>query len=91
LVYAAKDGKVIVHYPPPNGHFKGHPIYGGMMLIDHGGGIYTLYGHFKRTFVGEGQRVKRGQEIGVQGNTGISTGDHVHFEILIDPTIYFKE
>lgn len=90
-VYAVKDGIVAISYPPPNGHFKGHPIYGGMLLIDHGDGVFTLYGHFKTTYVREKMIVKKGQLIGVQGNTGLSTGPHLHFEILVDPVLALEE
>jgi len=84
-VYAVKEGVVAINFPPPNGHYKGHPIYGGLIIIDHGKGLYTLYAHLSKGFVTEKQVVKKGQQIGVQGNTGQSTGPHLHFEILVDP------
>ncbi len=86
-IFAAQDGRVVIHFPPPNGYFKGHPIYGGLVIIDHGSGVFTLYGHMKTTFVKEGMEVKKGQKIGIQGSTGISTGPHLHFEILFDPAL----
>lgn len=90
-VLAAQDGRVVIHFPPPNGYFKGHPIYGGLIIIDHGSGIFTLYGHMKTTFVQEGMEVKQGQKIGVQGSTGVSTGPHLHYEILFDPALVLNQ
>lgn len=65
--------------------------YGNQIVIDHGDGISTLYGHCSALFVSEGQDVQQGQAIGAVGSTGISTGPHLHFGVLIngvpvDPT-----
>ncbi|HEX2909722.1 MAG TPA: LysM peptidoglycan-binding domain-containing protein [Chloroflexia bacterium] len=58
--------------------------YGNSVLIDHGGGIQTRYGHFiSSPPVRVGQRVAKGQVIGYEGSTGNSTGCHVHFEVLV--------
>ena len=84
-VFAVKAGTVCVHFPPPNGHYRGHPIYGGMVVIDHGNGLYSMYAHMKKTFVWERQFVEQGDTIGIQGSTGESTGPHLHFEVLVDP------
>ena len=89
-VKAAAYGKVIAHWPPPNYYFKGHPVFGGTIIIFHGGGLYTLYGHLSKTFVHERDMVQQGQVIGLQGNTGKSTGEHLHFEVIIDPIILFN-
>lgn len=67
--------------------------YGNYILIDHGGGMSTGYGHLSRIFVSTGQQVQRGQAIGAVGSTGASTGPHLHFEVRIsgkptDPTAY---
>ncbi len=55
--------------------------YGYMVVIDHGFGIYTLYGHNARNLVKKGERVARGQTIAFVGSTGRSTAPHLHFEI----------
>ena len=84
-VKAAADGVVVEHWPAPNGFYKGHPIYGGLVVINHQDGTHTLYAHLSSTYVSEGDRVKAGRTIGRQGNSGKSTGEHLHFEIVIDP------
>jgi len=87
FIYAAADGVVVDHWPPPDRWYSGHPVFGGMVTIDHGGGIFTLYGHMRATLVKRGDTVTRGQKIGRQGNTGISDGEHLHFEVIVDPEI----
>ena len=67
--------------------------YGNVLEIDHGGGIVTKYAHCSRIVVHVGQHVDRGQVIANVGNTGLSTGPHLHYEIhvngkVVDPLTY---
>jgi len=57
--------------------------YGNAMVIDHGHGIVTRYGHMQAFNVKPGQRVRRGDVIGFVGNTGRSTGYHLHYEVWV--------
>ncbi len=61
--------------------------YGNYVVVAHGGGIQTLYGHLLATTVTVGQSVVRGQEIGMEGSTGFSTGPHCHFELRVDGAV----
>jgi len=58
--------------------------YGLRIVVNHGGGMQTLYAHCSQTYVTAGQSVSRGQTIGLQGNTGWSTGPHLHFEVIVN-------
>ena len=69
--------------------------YGNCVMISHGNGIVTLYGHMQSVAVGYGQQVSRGQVIGYVGSTGVATAPHCHFEIRVnggqtDPAPYFS-
>jgi LysM repeat protein len=75
-ILAAADGEVIIS---KNSGYNGG--YGSYIVIKHGNGTQTLYGHLSATLVGVGERVTQGQVIGKMGSTGKSTGVHVHFEI----------
>jgi len=75
-VLATGDGKVVVA--------KWDPGLGWLVEIDHGFGFCTRYGHNDKLFVKEGDTVKRGEPIGLLGNTGKSTGPHVHYEVLVE-------
>jgi len=59
------------------------PDYGHTVIIDHGHEIRTLYGHLHKILVTQGQRVERGQQFALTGNTGKSSGPHLHYEILV--------
>ncbi|MCW5936632.1 MAG: peptidoglycan DD-metalloendopeptidase family protein [Fimbriimonadaceae bacterium] len=75
-IYAAGSG-VVISAGWRNG-------YGNAVVIDHGGGRSTLYGHCSRLFVQEGQKVSAGHHIAAVGSTGFSTGPHLHFEVRIN-------
>ena len=69
--------------------------YGYCVVIDHGGGVATLYGHSSKLLVSSGQKVSKGQVIALVGTTGMSTGNHLHFEVLkngatTDPMPYLR-
>lgn len=86
-IFAANDGKVITA-----GWYGG---YGNTVIIDHGGGVTSLYAHNSSLTVSVGQYVSKGQQIARAGSTGNSTGPHCHFEILIngsttDPMNYIR-
>ena len=75
-IYAAASGTVVYA-----GWISG---YGYAVIIDHGGGVSTLYGHNEELNVGEGQSVSKGDVIAYCGSTGNSTGPHCHFEVRVD-------
>ena len=58
--------------------------YGNETLIDHGGGLATLYAHQSSIGVSTGEVVSRGEQIGLVGSTGLSTACHLHFEVRIN-------
>jgi murein DD-endopeptidase MepM/ murein hydrolase activator NlpD len=75
-VFAAMDGQVIVAGK--------HKAYGNYVVVDHGNGVVTLYGHHKLNLVHEGDIVHRGQKIAEVGRTGNATGPHLHFELKVN-------
>jgi murein DD-endopeptidase MepM/ murein hydrolase activator NlpD len=86
-IYATADGFVKYAGFSTNG-------YGNHVIINHGFGYETLYGHMVRVSASQGQQVKRGQVIGYVGSTGKSTGPHLHYEVhksgvQIDPINFF--
>lgn len=82
---AAASGSPIVATSPgvvsAEGYYGG---YGDLVVINHGGGVETRYGHMSRSNVVAGQHVQRGDVIGYVGSTGLSTGPHLHYEVRID-------
>ncbi len=58
--------------------------YGNRIKINHGFGYQTIYAHLSKIFVYEGEHIKRGQQIGTVGNTGKSTGPHLHYEVIVN-------
>jgi murein DD-endopeptidase MepM/ murein hydrolase activator NlpD len=81
-LYAADDGVVTIAQGGWNGG------YGNTIVIDHGGGIKTRYGHASKLFVKVGDTVQKGENIAAMGSTGRSTGSHLHFEVLINGARY---
>lgn len=77
-VEAANDGVVT---------FAGYlGIYGNCVILDHGLGLFSLYGHLSSMEVEKGQSVSRGQSLGRTGKTGLAAGDHLHFTMLVQGT-----
>lgn len=86
-IYATSDGVVQTAGFSTDG-------YGNKVVINHGYGFQTLYGHMVRVKARPGQSVKRGEVIGYVGSTGKSTGSHLHYEVIkrgakVDPVYYF--
>ena len=75
-VEASNDGRVV--YAAPLG------IYGNCIVVDHGYGLQTIYGHLSEIAVHEGDMVKRGQIMGKSGQTGMAGGDHIHFSMQLE-------
>ncbi|MGN0639575.1 MAG: murein hydrolase activator EnvC family protein [Oscillospiraceae bacterium] len=98
-IYTVQSGTVIkVSNTCPHDYSKYYSCgcgggWGNYIVVDHGGGVSTLYAHCRKIFVYEGQQVTRGDVIGLVGCTGWSTGDHLHFEVRengyrVDPFKY---
>ncbi|MBI5493316.1 MAG: M23 family metallopeptidase [Deltaproteobacteria bacterium] len=75
-IVASADGIVVAAGPDPG--------LGMTVVISHGYGIKTVYGHLDKVLVHAGQKVKRGLEIATMGNTGRSTGPHLHYEVSLN-------
>ncbi|MBN2532501.1 MAG: M23 family metallopeptidase [Spirochaetales bacterium] len=87
-IRASRDGKILkIGY---------NQVYGKYIIIQHDNGFQTFYGHLRKETVGKGKIVHQGDKIGEMGNTGYSTGFHVHFSIYkngetVDPLLYLKK
>ncbi len=75
-VPAANDGRVV--------WAANLGIYGNCVVLDHGYGLQSIYGHMSEIDVKPGDMVKKGQTIGKSGTTGLAGGDHLHFSMQID-------
>ncbi len=87
-IFAANHGRVI--------HVGEIGIYGNVVIIDHGYGLHTLYGHLHQAQVQEADEVRKGDVIGTSGETGLVFGDHLHFEmrvsgVPVNPVEWFDE
>lgn len=95
-ILAAKKGKIgWAKFGAPGSGFGG---YGNVVVIEHEGGLWTLYGHMTSLNVQEGQQVEAGTQLGICGATGQVTGPHLHFEVKtafkfgqVDPTKYLPK
>ena len=88
-VYAAEDGKVMAVDDNDRSRFKKYQ-YGEYVLIGHPNNLATLYAHLESAIVRKGDQVKRGDLIGYSGNSGYSTGPHVHFGVYWASSILMK-
>lgn len=75
-VVAANSGRVVLT--------AALKVHGNTIVVNHGLGVYTAYYHLSQILVSEGQEVKQGEQIGLVGNTGLSTGAHLHWDLRID-------
>jgi murein DD-endopeptidase MepM/ murein hydrolase activator NlpD len=75
-ISAANDGRVL--------YARDLGIYGNCVILDHGMGVQSLYGHMSSFQLQEGQDVRKGQTIGLTGQTGLAGGDHLHFSMLVN-------
>lgn len=79
-VYAVQSGVVVIS--------DTHKSYGKYMVIDHFNGFSTLYAHCSKLLKKQGEKVKKGEKIGVTGSTGEATGEHLHFEMRLNGVRY---
>lgn len=106
-IIATSPGKIVEYWPPtgskgPKGViYKGHPLFGGYIIIEHANGYRTHYAHLSEIYIKNNTVIKRGMVIGRMGNTGLSNGEHLHYGIeklnpetqeweLIDPINFLR-
>lgn len=82
-ILACADGTVIFA-----GTMKAYRRYGQMVLLDHGGDVYTRYAHASRVLVRTGQKVRLGDKIALVGSTGRATSPHLHLEVQVAGKLY---
>ncbi len=86
-IVATAPGRVVEYWPPkgtkgPNGIiYKGHPVFGGYIVLEHANGYRTHYAHLSEIYIKTTTIIKRGMIIGRMGNTGLSNGEHLHYGI----------
>jgi len=83
IVRACAEGRVVF-----TGSRKRFRRYGNTVLIHHGNGVYTYYAHLNRILVKKDQKLRKGQKIATVGNTGRSTGPHLHLEVRVQNKMY---
>jgi murein DD-endopeptidase MepM/ murein hydrolase activator NlpD len=82
---AAPEGAVIRAPASGQAHFVGlKGGYGNVLIVQHGRGIATLYGHLTKSLIAQGDRFTAGTPIALVGNTGRSTGPHLHYEVRVN-------
>ncbi len=95
-IVSLADGVIHSHYALArqrlmNGEtLLGNKVYGGCIMVEHQDGIYTMYAHLSYTAGKEGSEIKKGDYVGTMGNTGLSSGKHLHFQMNYDPEVWFK-
>ena len=90
-VLAAGAGVVVATWPVPGtpvpgrrgARYQGWGALGAAVLVDHGGGVWTIYGHLSRIDVRRGQAVEAGELVALSGATGQATGPHLHYEVVV--------
>lgn len=96
-VVSVADGVVVEHWPTPDGYYRGHPVFGGYVVIQHANGWTSSYAHLSWTRVHQGDHIRAGEVIGRVGHTGEADGDHLHFELhdatgeAVNPLLYVQE
>jgi murein DD-endopeptidase MepM/ murein hydrolase activator NlpD len=95
-IQAVAKGTVVEYWPPPDGYFRGHNVFGGYIVIEHEDGTASKYAHLSAGYVREGLKVEAGTIIGRMGSTGKSTGQHLHFEFIVEgesvnPLLYIQD